>query len=174
MRTRLTIALFVLGFILVSIPALRAEETGPEALITRGAAAFMGPDISTEAINKALGDILDAAVLILPQSADSEEFMSRVEIAKKTMAERSPLNDKVRQYIGFAYKLASGGKAWTMPEEMTSVYRAKDIMAQARKICQGHIDSALAELKAGRNGQAVLHLLSFVLMVITPVEAVGS
>ena len=174
MRTRPTIALIALGLVLSASPTLRSSETEPEVLISRGAAAIMGPNISTEAINKALGDVLDAAVLILPKSDDSEEFRSRVEIAKKTMVERSPLNDKVRQYIGFAYKLASGGKAWTVPEEMASSYRAKDIMAQARKICQGHIDSALAELKAGRNGQAVLHLLGFVLMIITPVEAVGA
>jgi len=174
MRTRSTISLIAAGLFLAAITALPAAETSPEALISRGAAAIMGPDISPEAINKALGDILDAAVLILPKSDDSEEFKSRVDIAKKTMVERSPLNDKVRQYIGFAYKLASGGRAWKVPEEMTSLYRGKDIMAQARKICQGHVDSALAELKAGRNGQAVLHLLGFVLMVITPVEAVGS
>ena len=173
MRTRTTIALVAAGLVLAAIPPLPAEDTPPEVLIRRGAAALTGPDISGKAIMKALGDILDAAVLILPQSEDSEEFRSRVDIAKKTMVERSPLNDKVRQYVGFAYRLASGGKTWKVPEGMTSLYRGKDIMAEARKICQGHIDSALAELKAGRNGQAVLHLLSFVLMVITPVEAIG-
>src|SRR4030042_7173349 len=97
--------------------------------------------------------------------------MSRIEVPKKMFEERSPFNNKSRQYLGLAYRLVTGGKVWQVPEELTSVYREKDIMAQAKKLCQKLIDSALAERKAGRNEQSVRYLLEFVLMVITPVQA---
>jgi hypothetical protein len=86
-------------------------------------------------------------------------------------SERSLFNDKSRQYLGLAYRLVTGGKIWQIPEELTSAYREKDIMEQAKKICQKLIESALAERKAGHDELAVRYLLEFVLMVITPVQA---
>jgi len=140
-------------------------------MVNRAFSVIMTPTSSSDAIMKALTEILDASLLILPKTDYSEEYKSRIEVAKKTFEERSMLNDKSHQYLGLAYRLVTGGKVWQMPEELTSAYREKDIMAQAKKVCQKLIDSALAERKAGRNEQAVRYLLEFVLLVITPIQA---
>lgn len=171
MKTRTTISLIALGVFVSAAPPLRCSETKVEEMVTHAAQVIMTPTSSSGDIAKALMEILDASLLILPKTDYSEEFRSRIEVAKKTLDERGLFSDKAHQYLGLAYKLVSGGKAWQIPDELTSAYREKDIMAQAKKLCQKLIDSALAEMKAGRDEQAVRHLLEFVLMVITPVEA---
>lgn len=171
MKIRTTITLIALALLVSVAPVLRCSETKAEEMVNRAYAVFMTPEASAETIMKALSEILDASLLILPKTDYAEEYKSRIEVAKKMFADRSLFNDKSHQYLGLAYRLVSGGKVWQVPEELTSVYRDKDIMAQARKICQKLIDSALAELKAGRDEQAVRYLLEFVLMVITPIEA---
>jgi len=171
MKTRITIVLITLGILLSAIPVLRCSETEAGAMVSHAYSVIMTPNTSTDAIMKALMEILDASVLILPKTDYSDEYRSRIEVAKKTFVERSMLNEKARQYVGLAYRLVNGGKVWQMPEEMTSAYREKDIMAQAGKISQKLVDSALSELKAGRNEQSVRYLLEFVLMVITPIQA---
>jgi hypothetical protein len=44
-------------------------------------------------------------------------------------------------------------------------------MDRAKKICVALLDASLADLKAGRSEAAVRDLVSFVLFVVTPVEA---
>jgi len=170
MKNRAMIALFAIA--LLAAPYLESSDEKPEDMINRARAIIMTPPMpSAEVVTKSLVEILDASVLILPQTGYSEEYRSRIEGAKKTIVETSLFSDKAHQYLGLAYKLVTGGKAWKIPDELTSAYREADIMAQALKICQKLIDSALAERKAGRDEQAVRYLLEFVLMVITPIEA---
>ena len=171
MKTHTTIALIALGLLGSSAPFLPGFPNDAESMVSRACSVIMTPNTSTEAIVKALMEILDASLLILPKTDYSEEYKSRIEVAKKMCEERSMFSDKAHQYLGLAYKLVTGGKAWQMPEELTSAYREKDIMAQAKKVCQKLIDSALAERRAGHDEQAVRYLLEFVLMVITPIQA---
>ncbi len=63
------------------------------------------------------------------------------------------------------------GKAWEIPKEITACAQPKDGIKLATKICLDLVDSALVEWKAGRSDQAVIRLLSFVLLVITPIQA---
>jgi hypothetical protein len=170
MKNRTMIAIIALA--LLATPYLVSSGEKPEDMINRAYAVIMTPPMpSTEVVSESLAEILDASVLILPKTDYSEEYRSRIEGAKKMIVETTLFSDKAHQYLGLAYKLVTGGKAWKIPEELTSAYREADIMAQAMKICQKLIDSALAERKAGRNEQAVRYLLEFVLMVITPIEA---
>jgi hypothetical protein len=171
MKKRTLSALAVLGLLLPAVIAAQSRETGPEAMILRARTVVLTPDFPDDAIKKALIEVLDASLLILPESDYSKEFGSRIGTVKKMSEEGGLLSDKARQYLGLAYKLASGGKAWQMPEELKSPYREKDIMEQAKKVCLKLLDSALAERKAGRNEEAVRRLLEFVIMVVTPIEA---
>lgn len=171
MKIHRSIAFVVLALLVAATPFLRSADTKAEDMINHAYSVIMTPSSPTDAIMLALSEILDASLLILPKTDYSEEYRTRVEVAKKTFADRSLFNDKSHQYLGLAYKLVTGGQAWKVPEELTSAYREKDIMAQAKKICQRSIDSALAELRAGRNERSIRHLLEFVLMVITPIEA---
>jgi len=169
MKNRSMIAIIAVA--LLAAPYLVSSDEKPEDMINHAYAVIMTPSSPTDAIMLALNEILDASLLILPQTDYAEEYRSRIEGAKKMFTERSLFNDKSHQYLGLAYRLVTGGKVWQVPEELTSVYREKDIMALAKKACQKLIDSARAELKAGRDEQAVRYLLEFVLMVITPIEA---
>jgi hypothetical protein len=171
MKTHKTIGRVVLALLVATTPFLRSADTKAEDMINHAYSAIMTPSSPTDAIRLALNEILDASLLILPKTDYSEEYRTRVEVAKKMFAERSLFNDKSHQYLGLAYKLVTGGQAWKAPEELTSAYREKDIMAQAKKICQRSIDSALAELKTGRSERSVRYLLEFVLTIITPIEA---
>jgi len=171
MKIRTTIALIAFAFIVSAAAPLRGSGTKAEEMINHAYSVFMTPDPSGDAILKALTEILDASLLILPETDYSEEFKSRIEVAKKMFAERSLFNDKSHQYLGLAYRMVSGGKIWQVPEELTSVYREKDIREQANKLCQHLIDSALAERKAGRDERSVRYLLEFVLLIITPIQA---
>jgi hypothetical protein len=171
MKNRFAIFLIALGFLVFAVPFLSCSETDPETMINHAYSVMTSSAATSEDIIKVLREILDASVLILPKSGDSEEFKSRIDVAKKMMVERGMLNEKARQYLGFAYKLVTGGKAWQMSEELASAYRQKDMMEQGQKIGRKLIESALAERKAGRNQDAVRCLLEFVLMVVTPIEA---
>ena len=172
MKNRITIALISVALIAAAAPYLGSSDEKPEDMVNRAYAVIMTPPMpSSEVVAKSLVEILDASVLILPKTDYAEEYRSRINGAKETIAASSLFSDKAYQYIGLAYKLVTGGAAWKLPEEMTSAYRESDIMTQAKKAGKRLIDAALAERKAGRNEQSVRYLLEFVLMVITPVGA---
>ncbi|MCU0244352.1 MAG: hypothetical protein MUE80_06350 [Acidobacteria bacterium] len=95
----------------------------------------------------------------------------RIETVRKMMGDGVLFEDKIRQYLGLAYKLVSGGNAWAVPEELASAYREAEIMDRAKKICVALLDGALAAIEAGRLEAAVRDLVGFVLFVVTPVEA---
>ena len=171
MRKRLTIVLIGFALIVLAAPLLPARQAGAEELIGRARKTPMTPDAGREAILKALADALDAALLILPKTDYADEFKSRIGTVRKMFEDGALFEDKARQYLGLAYQMVSGGKSWAVPEELKSAYREVDIMERAKRICAGLLDSALAEHKAGRHESAVRDLISFVIFVITPVEA---
>jgi hypothetical protein len=171
MKRSLTILLIGSAFLLAALPVLRAEETPPEVLIGRARAVALSPHFSREEITQALVDTLDASLLILPQVDYTAEFKSRIGTVRDMLTKGALLEDKIRQYLGLSYKLVSGGQAWAVPEELKSTYREAEIMDRAKKICVALLDASLADLKAGRSEAAVRDLVSFVLFVVTPVEA---
>lgn len=171
MKKLSTIALIAFTFLLVSVPALSAEENEPEALIARARAVVLTPDPGRDAITKALVDVLDASLLILPKTTYASEFKSRVDAVRIMFAEGAIFEDKARQYLGLAYKLVSGGNAWKIPEELTASGPGSKSIEQATKICAKLLDSALAAHKAGRSEESVRDLLGMVILVVTPIDA---
>jgi hypothetical protein len=116
--------------------------------------AALSPHFSREEITQALIGVLDASILILPEASYAVEFKGRIETVRRMFAEGGLLEDKIRQYLGFAHKMVAGGQAWAVPEELKSAYREADIMDQAKKICTALLDGALADLRSGRAGNA--------------------
>lgn len=171
MKNRMGTALIVLGLLVSAIPAVQGSEKDAESMINHVASVVRAPDFSRDDILKALIEVLDASLLILPKTDYVAEFRSRIEAAKGQFDEQSLFSDTAYQNLGLAYNLVTVGKSWQIPEELVPGKREKDFMAQAKRVCQKLIDSAIAELKAGRNEQSVRYLLEFVLMVITPVQA---
>jgi len=172
MKTHRSIILLALGLLFFSAgPALRASETGPEATITKARAYILDPNLKPDGIDQVLVEVLDASLAILPQKDYAPEYKSRIEWVKASFAEKHLFSDKIRQYLGLSYKLVANGTSWQLPEELKSVSSSQDGMNAAVKVCARFLESALAELKAGNNEKAVRHILDFVILVITPVEA---
>lgn len=171
MKSRAMIALMVLGLIVSTAPVLAGQERTPDAMIGRARAAVRNPDGSRDAILKALVEVLDASLMILPKTDYADEFRSRIEWVRDSLKKGDLFSDKARQYLGLAYKLVAGGSLWQVPEELISAESAKKGIERATEICVELLDSALAERKAGNDEKAVRHLIAFVLLVVTPIEA---
>jgi hypothetical protein len=171
MKSRTMIALMILGLVISRTPLLRGSETGPEAMIAHARDVVQSPHFSRDDITKALVDVLEASLLILPKTDYAEEFRSRVETVQKMFGEKEIFAEKARQYLGLSYKLVAGGNLWQIPAELKAPESTKKGIERATEICVKLLDSALAERKAGRSEQSVRYLLEFVLLVITPIEA---
>lgn len=171
MKTCQTPVLVALMCLVLAPPLLRGSSAAPETLINHARSVILGREASRDAMLNALVDILDATLLVLPETNYAGEFRSRIDTVKKLLKDGALFSDKVHQYLGLAYRLVTGGKTWRLPQELKGPYREADMMEQARKVGGTLIDSALAERRAGRNEQCVRYLLEVVLMVITPVEA---
>jgi hypothetical protein len=173
MRNRSLTALALVGIaaLLAAVPAPLAAGDDFETTVGRVRSIFEKPHFSREEVTQALGEALDAALLVLPASDHAAEVRSRVETVRKMFADGALFEDKIRQYLGLAYKMVADGKAWEITAELKSAYREADIMAQAKRSCGALLDSSLAEHKAGRDEGAVRDLLSFVIFVVTPVQA---
>ena len=165
------LALVGIAALLAAAPPMRASDQEFEAKINRVRAVVLTPHFSRDEITKALVEALDASLLVLPATDYAAEFKSRVGTVRKMLEDGALFEDKIRQYLGLAYKMVAGGKPWEVSEELKSAYRETEIMERAKKICLALLDSSLAEHKAGRDEAAVRDLLSFVIFVVTPVEA---
>ena len=171
MKNRTLIALMVLGLIVSAAPALAGLEDTAESMIARARAVVLTPDGSRDAILKALVEVLDASLMILPKTNYADEFRSRIEWVRGSLKNGDLFSDKARQYLGLAYKLVAGGSLWQVPAELKAADSAKKGIERATEICGQLLDSALTERKAGNNEKAVRYLLEFVLLVVTPIEA---
>ena len=170
MKNRVTIALLGLAFLTAAVPAFGAAEEDAKALIGRVRAVLQADHPQREDFTKALAAALDASLLILPEADYAEEFRARIGTVRKMFDEQVLFSDKIRQYLGFAYRMVSGGQPWRVPEELKTLEPKKGI-EKSIEICTRLIDEAMAEWKAGRNEQAVSRLIDFVLLVVTPIEA---
>lgn len=170
MKRQRTSVLIAIVALLAAIPAAGIAQTGPEALIARVRAVVMTPDPGCEAITGALVDALEASLLILPRTDEAGETRSRIEGAKKVVEAGGLLSDDAYRDLGLAYGTVSGGKAWTIPEELKDAKEPAKGIELAVKICGRLLDSALAAHKAGRSEEAVRDLLGMVILVVTPIE----
>jgi hypothetical protein len=170
MKKYLTIALITCVAVMAAAPALRGSQDKPEAMIEHARQALSASQPATEAITKALVDSLSASLLILPETGYAEEYKSRIESVRKMVKEGAMLSKEAYQDLDIAYKLVSGGKTWEIPAALKEAGSDKKGIDKATEICGQLLDAALAERKAGRDEEAVRDLLSFVILVVTPIE----
>jgi hypothetical protein len=171
MKIRVAVALVLLTALASSAPLPPPAQASVESAVRNARAVITAAHFSTDDIAKILAEVLDACLAIVPEGESAAEFRSRIGTARTMLLEKELFSDKVRQYIGLSYKLISGGPSWEIPKEITDAAQPKDGIKLATKICLELVDSALVEWKAGRNAAAVIRLLSFVLLVITPIQA---
>jgi len=170
MKNRRRTALMGLGLLLAVTPVFGGSQESPEALIGRARSVIQDPHFSRDAITDSLSDALGAALLIVPATDYADDFRARIETVRKMFDDEALFSDKGRQYLGLAYRMVSGGRTWQIPEELKTLDPKKGI-ERSLDICRHLLESALAELKAGRNEKAVSRLLEYVILVVTPIEA---
>ncbi len=170
MKNRRRTALMGLALLLAVPPVFGGSQESPEALIGRARSVIQDPHFSRDAITDSLSDALGAALLIVPATDYADDFRARIETVRKMFDDETLFSDKGRQYLGLAYRMVSGGKTWQIPEELKTLDPKKGI-ERSLEICRHLLESALAELKAGRNEKAVSRLLEYVILVVTPIEA---
>lgn len=171
MKIRIAVMAVLLAALAFSAPLAPAAKADVETAVRNARAVLTADHFSKEEITKVLAEALEACLAIVPAGEDAAEFKSRIGTARTMIGNQELFSDKVRQYIGLSYKLMSGGPSWEIPKEITAAAKPKDGIKLASKICLELVDSALAEWKAGRNQKAIVRLLSFVLLVITPIQA---
>jgi hypothetical protein len=93
-------------------------------------------------------------------------FQSEIRGALEIFRRGSILDQQGGDKLRKAYTLLNAGKPFQMPAEISSI-------AQAVEYGRNQVRSALAQVKAGKNADAVRPLLEVILMVITPMEARG-
>jgi len=170
MKDRRLIVLVGLAFVTAAAPALRGAAADPVALINHAREVVRAVNPPEHGLTKALADVLEASLVIMPQTDYSKEYRSRIEGAKKMFDDGHLPSDKAYQDLGLAYKLVSGGRTWRLPEEFKAAGTEKKGIEQATQICLKLLDAALAEHKAGQDTEAVRDLVGFVLLVVTPIE----
>jgi len=165
-------AIFATALLLLSaVPILRASETKPEEIVAKTRATILDPNFKPDGIDKILVEILDVTLTILPKKDYDADFRTRIEWVKGSFAEKQMFSEKIRQYLGLSYKLVSGGASWQVPESLNNNVGDKAGVDDAIKVCARSLESALAEMNAGRNEEAVRELLSFILIIVTPIRA---
>jgi len=170
MKNMTVVTAGIFSLLLFAAAPLQAADSDIAGMIAHANSVMLDHSASRDAHRRAMIEILDASLLILPQTESTDECRSRIEGAKAEFDEKSLFTDKGHQYLSLAYRLLTSGEKWQFPKEVQGAYQGEDIMARAKKEAQKLIDSALGELNAGHGQESVRYLLEYVLMVITPVE----
>jgi hypothetical protein len=140
------------------------------------------PDALAEKIQRASSLLLDSeesrdkeqGFLLLVESIDLAAaggsfpagFRDEIRGALDLIRRGSILDLQAGEKLKKAYALFNEGKPFQMPADISGI-------DQAVEYGRARIQSALAQVNAGKNADAVKPLLEVILMVITPMEAQG-
>jgi hypothetical protein len=169
MEKRMMVVLVGLTVLGTAGQMVRGAPADAVAIINHAREITMTPNPPEHGLTQVLADVLEASLVILPQTDYAAKFKGRVEAARTAFGQGALFSDKAYKGLGEAYKMVAGGKAWQVPEELRAPRSGS--IEEAKKICLKLLDSALAEHEAGRNEEAVRDLLSYVILVVTPIES---
>jgi predicted GNAT family N-acyltransferase len=93
-----------------------------------------------------------------------------MDVAKDLFQKESMFNEKARQYLLLAYRQMTNGKKYESPKELDEFITPAEHQEKGRKYGQKLVESALAEIDAGKPGEAARLLLELVLMIVTPIS----
>jgi len=114
-----------------------------------------------EDIDRSLTRLLDIAITIAARDSRSPaEFQKRLQAASKAFSE-NPLGAKSWEALNAAYKSINGEKDFKFPDGVKTP-------GDASRVAKEHIDRTVKALESGQSSQAVRDILSFILLVTTP------
>ncbi|MFB0566942.1 MAG: hypothetical protein ACETWK_14850 [Candidatus Aminicenantaceae bacterium] len=164
MKNRLFVLFVALYMVLwfVRIEAFTKTED-IEKMIKTASGVLLDRSSSRDEIRDALLQLLDAAIITMPQTDYSDEAKAKIEVAKHEFSKKSFFSEKGHQYLSLAYRLMNNGKKYQLPEE--EIYPIE----RAVEYCKKLVNSAIASLKEGPDGHTTMLLLELVIMVVTPI-----
>jgi len=156
-------------FVLLSGAMVPPEDT--KARIKEASGIFLGaadPSVTSARVLQSILELLDITAALTPESQYKADIQYRIDVAKDLFQKESMFNEKGRQYLSLAYRQMTDGKKYESPKELDEFVTPAEAQEKSRKYAQKLVESALAELDAGKPGEAARLLLEIVLMIVTP------
>jgi hypothetical protein len=162
-----------LGIFYVFLSGAIAPAEDTKAKIKEASSIFLGPadpSVTPAQILKSILDLLDITSALTPESPYKHDIQYRIDVAKDLFQKESMFNEKGRQYLYLAYRQMTNGRKYERPKELDEFVTPAEAQEKGQKYCQKLVESALAELDAGKPGEAARLLLELVLMIVTPIS----
>jgi hypothetical protein len=161
-----------LGIFCALFLAGTVQQEDTKARIKEATGIFLGPadpSVTSPRILKSILDLLDVAADLTPESQYKADILYRIDVAKD-LFQKEMFNEKARQYLSLAYRQMTNGKKYEKPKELDEFVTPAEAQEKAQKYGQKLVESALAEIDAGNQGEAARLLLELVLMIVTPIS----
>ena len=173
MKKRLSAFSISLGFfcILLSAGVVPAGDT--KARIKDASSIFLGavnPSVTSAQVLKSILELLDITAALTPESQYKTDIRYRIDVAKDLFQKESMFNEKARQYLSLAYRQMTNGRKYERPKDLDEFVTPAEAQEKSRKYGQKLVESALAEIDAGKPGETARLLLELVLMIVTPIS----
>jgi len=173
MKKRLTALAISLGLFCVLLSAGTVPPDDTKAKIKEASGIFLGPadpSVTSARVLKSILELLDITAALTPESQYKTDIQYRIDVAKDLFQKESMFNEKARQYLLLAYRQMTNGKKYESPKELDEFITPAEHQEKGRKYGQKLVESALAEIDAGKPGEAARLLLELVLMIVTPIS----
>ena len=160
MKKNLFLPASLFGALLFSWP-IQAHSQDLAKIIQTASGRLLDQSASTNQIQNALLQLLDAAVLALPKSEHSGNARSAMQAAREELSKNAVLSQKGYEHLSVAYRALNSGKDFQFPEVSS--------MEQAKAGIQERIAASVAGLKNAQAGLTSKLLLECLIMVLTPI-----
>jgi len=163
MKLRIPILISILFFFVISSSAGAAQKrSGLAAEVQSAAKLLLSGSPKTEDVHQSLSALIDAVCMIADQDTKLPAgFRGKMQEASRTFA-GNRIGPESESALKAAYRTLHGGKEFAFPEGVREI-------EEITRIAREHIDRSVGEIEAGQSGQAADEILSFVLLVVTPV-----
>jgi hypothetical protein len=162
-----------LGLFCVFLSGAIVPKQDTKARIKEASGIFLGaadPSVTPARVLKSILGLLDITAALTPESQYKADIQYRIDVAKDLFEKESMFNEKGRQYLALAYRQMTNGKKYERPKDLDEFVTPAEAQEKARKYGQKLVESALADIDAGKPGEAAKLLLELVLMIVTPLS----
>ncbi len=150
-------------FVTLIVPGTTQKGSDLAAEVQSAAKLILSRSPKTEDVHKSMIALIDAVCKIADQDTRLPAgFRGKMQEASRSFAQNR-IGRESEASLKAAYQVLHGGQAFAFPEG------AREIEV-IRRIAREYIDRSIREIESGRSDQAARDILSFVLLVVTPVR----
>ena len=149
-------------FVTMSTNGEAQKSSGLAAEVQSAAKLLLSGSPKTEDVHNSLIALIDAVCKIADQDTKLPAgFRGTMQEASRTFA-GNRIGPESEAALKSAYRTLNGGKEFAFPEGVREI-------EEISRIARGHIDRSVREIKNGQTDLAAGDILSFILLVVTPV-----